>query len=81
MGVGTGLKGVMLAASELYPAGEVRDFAAGAVKLAKPALDFKAFPQGLDGSFGIPIGFVLGHAALRGRVLRMEPLSMKMTID
>jgi len=81
VGVGTGLKGVTLAASELYPAGEVRDFAAGAVKLAKPALDFKAFPAGLDGSFGVPIGFVLGHAALRGRVLRLEPVSMKLSID
>jgi hypothetical protein len=79
--VGTSLKGVTLASSELFPAAEVREFAAGAVKLAKPALDPRAFPAGLEGSFGVPIGFVLGHAALRGRVLRLEPVSMKMSID
>jgi hypothetical protein len=79
--VGTSLKGVTLASSELFPAAEVREFAAGAVKLAKPALDPKAFPAGLEGSFGVPIGFVLGHAALRGRVLRLEPVSMKLSID
>src|SRR5262249_55640594 len=77
--IGTGLKGVTLAASELFPA-EVSDFAVGGVKLVKPSINVKAFPAGLDGSFGVPISFVLGPAALRGKVLRVEPSSMKISI-
>jgi hypothetical protein len=79
--VGTGLKGVTLAASELFPTAEVKDFAAGGVKLAKPSIDVKAFPAGLEGSFGVPISFVVGPAALRGKVFRVEPASMKMSIE
>jgi len=79
--IGTGLKGVTLAASELFPAADVKDFAAGGVKLAKPSIDAKAFPSGLEGSFGIPIAFVVGPAALRGKVLRVEPRSMRVAID
>ena len=79
--IGTGLKGVTLAASELFPIAEVKDFAAGGVKLAKPSIDVKAFPAGLDGSFGVPISFVLGPAALRGKVLRVEPSSMRISIE
>ena len=70
-----------LAASELFPAADVKEFAAGGVKLAKPSIDAKAFPAGLEGSFGIPIAFVLGPAALRGKVLRVEPVSMRIAID
>jgi hypothetical protein len=79
--IGTGLKGVTLAASDLFPAADVKEFAAGGVKLAKPSIDTKAFPAGLDGSFGVPISFVIGPAALRGKVLRLEPASMRMAID
>jgi hypothetical protein len=84
VGIGTSLKGVTLAASDLVVqalGGEVRDFAAGPIKLVKPALDPKGFPMGLEGQFGVPVGFVLGHAALRGRVLRLEPRSMKLAIE
>jgi hypothetical protein len=82
--VGTCLRGVTLAASEHFLAaqgGEVREFEAAKLKLVKPALDLKAFPAGLDGSFGVPVGYVLGHAALKGRVLRVEPRSMRISID
>ena len=79
--IGTGLKGVTLAASEMLPANEVKEFSAGGVKLSAPPIDVKAFPAGLDGSFGVPIAFVLGPATLRGRVLRLEPASMRISID
>lgn len=77
--IGTSLKGVTLAASELV--GEIREFEAGPIKFAKPAVDTKGFPLGLEGQFGVPVGIVLGHAALRGRVLRLEPRSMKLLIE
>jgi len=82
--VGTSLRGVTLAASEHFltaQGGEVRDFQAASLKLVKPAIDLKAFPAGLDGSFGVPVGYVLGHAALKGRVLRVEPRSMRISIE
>lgn len=82
--VGTSLRGVTLATSEHFLAalgGEILDFQAAQLKLVKPALDLKAFPAGLDGSFGVPVGYVLGHAALKGRVLRVEPRSMRISID
>ena len=84
VGIGTSLKGVTLAVSDLALqalGGEVREFAAGPIKLVRPALDPKGFPMGLEGQFGVPVGFVLGHAALRGRVLRLEPRSMKLAIE
>lgn len=83
IGVGSGLRGVTLAASEYYLSQgvEVASVSAGGIRLVKPALDSKAFPAGLEGAFGIPIGFVLGHAALRGHVLRLEPYSMRMVIE
>jgi len=81
VGIGSSLKGVTLAVSDLYAGQEVRDLAAGPLKLTKPALDPKAFPAGLDGSFGVPVGFVLGHAALRTHSVRLEPRSMKVAID
>jgi hypothetical protein len=79
VGVGSSLKGVTLAVSDLLfdPAGGgVTEVAAGPLRLSKPALEPKAFPAGLDGSFGVPVGFVLGHAALRNRAFRLEPRSM-----
>jgi hypothetical protein len=85
VGVGSSLKGVTLAVSDLYPAdpsgGGVAEIAAGPLRFVKPPLDPKAFPAGLDGSFGVPVGFVLGHAALRGHVLRLEPRSMTLAVD
>ncbi|HVE42268.1 MAG TPA: aspartyl protease family protein [Planctomycetota bacterium] len=79
--IGTALKGVTLAASELFPAADVKEFAACGVKLAKPLIDPKAFPAGLEGSFGIPIAFVMGPGALRGKVFRVDPASMRIAID
>jgi hypothetical protein len=82
--VGTSLRGVTLAASEHFLSelgGEVRDFETARLKLVKPELNLKAFPAGLDGSFGVPVGYVLGHAALKGRVVRVEPRSMRISID
>lgn len=82
--VGTSLRGVTLAASEHFleaQGGEIRDFETAKLKLVKPELNLKAFPAGLDGSFGVPVGYVLGHAALKGRVLRVEPRSMRISID
>jgi hypothetical protein len=82
--LGTSLRGVTLAASEHFLAalgGEVREFELAKLKLAKPALNLKAFPAGLDGSFGVPVGYVLGPTALKGRVLRVEPRSMRISID
>jgi hypothetical protein len=82
VGLGTSLRGVTLAASEMALQGApIAEFSAGPIKLVKPALEFKAFPQGLDGAFGIPVGFVLGHSALKGRILRLEPVSMKLLIE
>jgi hypothetical protein len=81
IGLGSSLKGVTLAVSDLFAGNEVRDLSTGALKLTKPALDPKAFPAGLDGSFGVPVGFVLGHAALRTHSVRLEPRSMKVLID
>jgi len=81
VGVGSSLKGVTLAVSDLYAGIDVREVATGTWTLSKPALDPKAFPAGLDGSFGVPVGFVLGHAALRSRRLRLEPRSMMVVID
>lgn len=84
VGVGSSLKGVTLAVSDLHAdaaGGGPVEFSAGGLRLTKPALDAKAFPAGLDGSFGVPVGFVLGHAALRGRTLRLEPRSMKVSLD
>jgi hypothetical protein len=83
-GLGTSLKGVTLAASGLFvesQEGGIREFRAGPIKLVKPALDLNAFPAGLDGSFGLPVAFVLGHAALRGHVVRVEPRSMRIAIE
>jgi hypothetical protein len=84
VGVGSSLKGVTLAVSDLVgdpSSAPLAELSAGPLKLVKPALDPKAFPSGLDGSFGVPIGFVLGHAALRNHVIRLEPRSMKLAID
>ena len=44
-------------------------------------LPLLAFPLGLDGSFGLPVGFVLGHQAFASRVLRLDPRSMRLSID
>jgi len=84
IGIGSSLKGVTLAVSDLVAdqfASGLAELSAGPLKLVKPALDPKAFPAGLDGSFGVPVGFVLGHSALRNHVVRLEPRSMRLAID
>lgn len=81
VGIGSSLKGVVLAVSDGLAGSPIAELTAGPLKLVKPALEPKAFPAGLDGSFGVPIGCVLGHAALRNRTIRLEPRSMKLAID
>lgn len=81
VGLGTSLRGVTLAASDAVSGVTVSEFSAGPIRLSKPALEFKPFPAGLDGAFGLPVPFVLGHSALKGRVLRLEPVSMKLLIE
>lgn len=79
VGIGSSLKGVTVAVSDGLTG--LTELTAGPLKLAKPALEPKAFPAGLDGSFGVPVGAVLGHAALRNRTLRLEPRSMRLAIE
>jgi hypothetical protein len=83
-GVSTALSGVTIALSETFAQanpGEVREVSAGSLRLTRPAVNRNAFPLGLDGSFGLPVGFVLGHQAFASRVLRLEPRSMRLSID
>ncbi|HEX7896636.1 MAG TPA: aspartyl protease family protein [Planctomycetota bacterium] len=82
-GIHTGLAGVTAAPSEQFFAsrGEAfRDVTAGPLNVVKPPLSPAAFPLGLDGSFGFPVGVVLGPAAFRGRSIRIEPKSMRVEI-
>jgi hypothetical protein len=84
VGINTGLERVALASSELFVAGHgqpVNEVTAGPLKLSSPKSLPAAFPLGLDGSFGFPVGFVVGPAALGGKVLRLEPRSMKLSIE
>jgi hypothetical protein len=84
VGINTGLERVALASSELFVAGHgqpVNEVTAGPLKLASPKSVPAAFPLGLDGSYGFPVGFVVGPAALAGRILRLEPRSMKLSIE
>lgn len=84
VGINTGLVGVTLASSELFVLGHgvpVNEVSAGPLKLNSPKSVPEAFPLGLDGSYGFPVGFVLGPGALRGRALRLEPRSMKLSLE
>ncbi len=84
VGLHTGLSGVVAAPSEyfLQSQGEgLREIVAGPLSVAKPPLSPAAFPLGLDGSFGVPVGVVLGPAAFRGRTLRLEPRSMRVEVQ
>ncbi len=82
--VHTGLAGVTVAVSiafqRLQP-DPLTELTAGPLRLVKPALDLESFPPGLESSFGIPVGFALGPAALRGRSLRVEPRSMTALLE
>ena len=83
-GVNTALSGVTIAVSETFTQanpGEVREITAGPLRLARPTVNRNAFPVGLDGAFGLPVGFVLGHQSLTSRVLRLDPRSMRLSID
>jgi len=84
VGLNSALTGVTVAASQAYiqqRAEEVRELSVGAIRLSKPSLDTRNFPMGLDVSYGFPIGFVLGHGALRNRSLRVEPRSMRAWLE
>lgn len=78
----TGLAGVTAATSEVFKmSGDApREMTAGPLKLVNPPLSPAAFPLGLESSFGVPVGVVLGPVALRGRALRLEPRSMRVEI-
>ena len=84
IGINTALERVALASSELFIAGTgqpVSEVTAGPLKLTSPKSIPEAFPLGLDGSYGFPVGFVLGPAALGGRIVRLEPKAMKLSIE
>jgi hypothetical protein len=78
----TGLAGVTAAPSEVFRIADqaAREITAGPLKLANPPLSPAAFPLGLESSFGVPVGIVLGPVAFRGRSIRLEPRSMRMEI-
>lgn len=83
-GLATGLPGVAAAVSEAFlqtHGGEVREIEAGPVRLSRPRADPKAFPPGLDVACGLPVGFVLGREAFRGRDFRFDPRAMRVWID
>lgn len=81
--IGTAMADLVAAASEgtMAGLGGVKELAAGALRLTQPPLDTGAFPLGLDGGFGFPVGFLLGQNALRDHVLRLDPRSMRVWID
>ena len=82
-GIHTGLAGITAAPSEQFlstRAVTLQTISAGPFTLTKPPQSPAAFPIGLDGSFGFPVGVVLGPSALRGRALRLEPKSMRVEI-
>ncbi len=80
----TGLGGVRVAASPFALqalGGELRELAAGPIRLTRPAVDAASFPGGLETEHGFTLGFMLGYEALRGRVLRLEPRSMRLAVE
>ncbi len=83
-GVNTGISGVTIAVSPTFLQAnpfDVTEVTAGTLRLARPPVNKNAFPVGLDGAFGLPVGFVLGHQALASRVLRLDPRSMRLSLD
>lgn len=83
-GVNTALAGVTIAVSQqflLSNPGEIREATAGPLRLARPPVNRNAYPTGLDGSFGLPVDFVLGHQAFTSRALRLDPRAMRLSID
>jgi hypothetical protein len=56
-------------------------FELGALRVERPPADTKPFPSGLEVSFGVPVVYVLGSDAFRGRVLRFDPKSMRVSLD
>jgi hypothetical protein len=84
VGLHTGIAGLVAAPSESFLRihnTTLQSVAAGPLSVAKPPLSPAAFPLGLDGSFGFPVGVVLGPVALRGRSLRLEPRAMKIELQ
>jgi hypothetical protein len=83
-GINTGISGVTIAVAEQllqqHP-GEIREALAGPLRLTRPPVNTNAFPTGLGGSFGLPVGFVLGHQAFTSRALRLDPRSMRLSIE
>ena len=82
--VHTGLAGVTVAASEnfLQVLGqELSELQVGPLRLVNPPVDVPSFPTGLEASYAVPVGFVLGPAALRGRSIRLDPRTMTFRLE
>jgi hypothetical protein len=61
--------------------GGVKELALGAIRLVEPPVDPGPFPTDLDAAFGFPVPVMLAHQALRDHAVRVEPRSMRVTID
>lgn len=84
IGIHTGLAGVTAAPSDYFfqsRGATLQGVTLGPLSLTKPPLAPAAFPLGLDGSFGFPVGVVLGPQAFRGRTLRLDPRGMHVEIE
>ena len=84
VGIQTGLASVTVAGSVnfLQVIGrELESLEVGPLKLVRPPVDTNAFPMGLEASFAVPVGFVLGPKALQNRSLRLDPRTMTLRIE
>jgi hypothetical protein len=81
--INTAMPDVVVAASSgmASQGGSLQEIAAGPLRLSRPPVDTDSFPTGLDGGFGFPAGFMLGHPALRDHSIRLEPRSMRIFIE
>jgi hypothetical protein len=79
----TGLAGLAAApsASHLQQHGPAQVVTLGSLEVPRPGTDTRPFPAGLDVSLGLPVGFVLGHDAFKGRSVRLDPRAMRLVIE
>ncbi len=80
----SGLPGVEAAApAALLPAvgGEIREIEVGPLRLARPRIDTRLFPPGLETAYGFTVGLVLGREALKGRSMGLDPRSMRLRLE
>jgi hypothetical protein len=59
----------------------IREVTLGPLKLADPKVEAATFPPGLETDYGFPVVLALGADALRGRVLRVDPRTMKLALE